>query len=82
MGLSPLCLMADPSCLLLSHCMSRPCSPPRDAESEDGDYMRFDKAYRNLSLLITTGPGPVPSLDGENIVVGQVTGECGRGPRL
>ncbi|KAL4859096.1 Peptidyl-prolyl cis-trans isomerase CYP28 [Chlorella vulgaris] len=43
------------------------------SESEDGDYMRFDKSYRNLSLLITTGPGPVPSLDGENIVVGQVT---------
>ncbi len=46
------------------------------AENEDDDYIRFGKGYRNLSLLITTGPGPVPSLDGENIVVGQVSGEA------
>ncbi|KAL4431600.1 hypothetical protein ABPG77_001442 [Micractinium sp. CCAP 211/92] len=43
------------------------------SENEDDDYIRFGKGYRNLSLLITTGPGPVPSLDGENIVVGQVS---------
>ncbi|PSC76546.1 peptidyl-prolyl cis-trans isomerase chloroplastic [Micractinium conductrix] len=42
------------------------------SESEDEDFLRFGKGYRNLGLLITTGPGPVPSLDGENIVVGQV----------
>lgn len=43
------------------------------SENEDDDFIRFDPKYRNLSLLITTGPGPVPSLDGENIVVGQVS---------
>lgn len=50
------------------------CASPA-AENEDDDFIRFEKGYRNLSLLVTTGPGPVPSLDGENIVVGQVTGE-------
>ncbi|EFN53309.1 hypothetical protein CHLNCDRAFT_26066, partial [Chlorella variabilis] len=45
------------------------------SENVDDSYLRFDKGYRNLSLLITTGPAPVPSLDGENIVVGQVTPE-------
>ncbi|KAL4458988.1 hypothetical protein ABPG75_013853 [Micractinium tetrahymenae] len=43
------------------------------SENEDEEFIRFGKDYRNLSLLITTGPGPVPSLDGENIVVGQVS---------
>lgn len=46
--------------------------------------MRFDPKYKNLSLLVTTGPGPVPSLDGENIVVGSVLGALrsrGRGGR-
>jgi peptidyl-prolyl cis-trans isomerase B (cyclophilin B) len=28
--------------------------------------------YRNVEFLITTGPGPVPSLDGRNIVFGKV----------
>lgn len=44
------------------------------AANEDEDYLRQDRDYRNLSFLITTGPGPVPSLDGENIVFGQVIG--------
>ena len=47
-------------------------SCPRAAENEDAEEARFGRDYRNLSLLITTGPGPVPSLDGENIVVGHV----------
>ena len=56
--------------------MAPPLPPPCAAhatENVDDSYLRFDKGYRNLSLLITTGPAPVPSLDGENIVVGQVT---------
>lgn len=42
------------------------------SENEDDGYFRSTPGYRNLSLLITTGPGPVPDLDDENIVVGQV----------
>ena len=56
-------------------CPCRRSASVWDAENEDEDFIRFGKNYRNLSLLITTGPGPVPSLDGENIVVGSVSGE-------
>eukprot|EP00889_Picochlorum_renovo_P000534 jgi/Picre1/27564/NNA_000531.t1 len=39
----------------------------------DDEYIRGRKGYRELSFLITTGPGPVPSLDDENIVFGRVS---------
>lgn len=28
--------------------------------------------YRNMEFLITTGPGPVPRLDGQDVVFGRV----------
>ena len=42
------------------------------SENEDEDYLRLKRDYRNLSFLITTGPGPASALDGENIVFGQL----------
>lgn len=39
----------------------------------DEEYIRDRKGYKELSFLITTGPGPVPSLDDENIVFGRVS---------
>ena len=43
------------------------------SENEDDDALRFGlDRYQPLSFLITTGPAPAPSLDGENIVFGRV----------
>lgn len=42
------------------------------SQNEDEDYLRATRDYRNLSFLITTGPGPAPILDDENIVFGVV----------
>lgn len=39
----------------------------------DDDFYRNRAGYTELSFLITTGPGPVPSLDEENIVFGRVS---------
>jgi peptidyl-prolyl cis-trans isomerase B (cyclophilin B) len=44
------------------------------SENEDDAYLRNGPGYRNLSFLITTGPGLAYSLDGENIVFGAVAG--------
>jgi len=38
----------------------------------DDEFYRNKSGYIDLSFLITTGPGPVPSLDEENIVFGRV----------
>ena len=40
------------------------------ANNDDSDN-KARKGFRNTQFLITTGPGPVPSLDGENIVFGR-----------
>jgi peptidyl-prolyl cis-trans isomerase B (cyclophilin B) len=42
--------------------------------SQNDDYPDIKQAreYRNMQFLITTGPGPVPTLDGENVVFGRV----------
>lgn len=34
--------------------------------------MKLDPDYRNVEFLITTGPGPCPELDNQNIVFGSV----------
>lgn len=41
-------------------------------ESDDDDSLRLAPGYRAAQFLITTGPGPVPRLDGANIVFGRV----------
>lgn len=68
------CLLPRPA-----HRPTRASDPNPDAhtaaENEDEEYVRQGKSYRPLSLLITTGPAPVPFLDEGNIVVGQVVGE-------
>ena len=40
--------------------------------NDDDDAVRMRPGYRAAEFLITTGPGPVPSLDGANIVFGGV----------
>ncbi|CAL5226930.1 g9808 [Coccomyxa viridis] len=42
------------------------------AENDDDPLLRQRSNYRYTEFLITTGPGPVPSLDGQNIVIGTV----------
>lgn len=42
--------------------------------SQNDDYPDLKQArdYHDMQFLITTGPGPVPVLDGENVVFGRV----------
>lgn len=42
-------------------------------KNADDDFYRNRPGYVELGFLITTGPGPVPSLDEENIVFGRVS---------
>ncbi|XP_078438223.1 cyclophilin-like peptidyl-prolyl cis-trans isomerase family protein [Wolffia australiana] len=41
-------------------------------ENDDYDEIRLNPSYRNVEFLVTTGPGPCPRLDGQNIVFGTV----------
>lgn len=41
-------------------------------ENDDSPLYRDRINYRNTEFLITTGPGPAPQLDGEDIVFGKV----------
>lgn len=43
------------------------------SENMDEEFVRNRKNYTEMSFLITTGPGPVPRLDEQNIVFGRVT---------
>eukprot|EP00249_Psilotum_nudum_P013754 c24491_g2_i1 orf=59-1072(+) len=40
--------------------------------NDDDDKFKLKKDYRNVEFLITTGPGPAPQLDNNNIVFGTV----------
>ena len=42
------------------------------AAADDDPLIRLRPGYRAAEFAITTGPGPVPSLDGGNIVFGRV----------
>ncbi|XP_058067506.1 peptidyl-prolyl cis-trans isomerase CYP28, chloroplastic [Magnolia sinica] len=42
------------------------------SENDDEDGIKLDPNYRNVEFLITTGPGPCPELDNQNIVFGEV----------
>lgn len=42
------------------------------SENDDDDELKLDPNYHNVEFLITTGPGPCPQLDSENIVFGTV----------
>jgi peptidyl-prolyl cis-trans isomerase B (cyclophilin B) len=46
-------------------------------KNSDDDFYRNRPGYVELGFLITTGPGPVPSLDEENIVFGRVSSGLG-----
>lgn len=41
-------------------------------ENDDSPLYRDRMEYRNIEFLITTGPGPVPRLDGQEVVFGRV----------
>ncbi|XP_020267023.1 peptidyl-prolyl cis-trans isomerase CYP28, chloroplastic, partial [Asparagus officinalis] len=42
------------------------------SENDDYDEIKLDPDYRNVEFLVTTGPGPCPQLDNQNIVFGTV----------
>ena len=42
------------------------------AENDDDPLLRDSEGYHNTQFLITTGPGPAPQLDGQDLVFGQV----------
>ncbi|KAJ3698371.1 hypothetical protein LUZ61_002076 [Rhynchospora tenuis] len=41
-------------------------------QNDDEDEIKLDPEYHNMEFLVTTGPGPCPQLDNENIVFGTV----------
>ncbi|CAL5011684.1 unnamed protein product [Urochloa decumbens] len=41
-------------------------------ENDDDDDIKLNPNYHNVEFLVTTGPGPCPELDGQNIVFGTV----------
>ncbi|CAM0911456.1 unnamed protein product [Alopecurus aequalis] len=41
-------------------------------QNDDDDGIKFNPNYHNVEFLVTTGPGPCPELDGQNIVFGTV----------
>jgi hypothetical protein len=41
-------------------------------QNDDDDEIKLDPEYHNMEFLVTTGPGPCPELDNENIVFGTV----------
>jgi peptidyl-prolyl cis-trans isomerase B (cyclophilin B) len=41
-------------------------------QNDDDDDIKLNPNYHNLEFLVTTGPGPCPELDGQNIVFGTV----------
>lgn len=42
------------------------------SENDDYDEIKLNPSYRNVEFMVTTGPGPCPQLDGQNIVFGTV----------
>ncbi|MQL77715.1 hypothetical protein Taro_010121 [Colocasia esculenta] len=42
------------------------------SENDDYEQIKMDPNYRNVEFLVTTGPGPCPQLDNQNIVFGTV----------
>ncbi|KAJ1267978.1 hypothetical protein BS78_07G100800 [Paspalum vaginatum] len=41
-------------------------------QNDDDDEIKLSPNYHNVEFLVTTGPGPCPELDGQNIVFGTV----------
>lgn len=41
-------------------------------DNDDSPMYRDRSSYRNTEFLITTGPGPAPQLDGEDMVFGKI----------
>lgn len=63
--------LSDPAAFQLPH--SRPGTLALSlSENDEEPGVRERPGYRPTEFLITTGPGPVPRLDGSNIVFGRV----------
>ncbi|XP_074591041.1 peptidyl-prolyl cis-trans isomerase CYP28, chloroplastic-like [Curcuma longa] len=61
----------DPKAFQLKH--SRPGTLSLClSENDDDEAVKLEPDYHNLEFLVTTGPGPCPQLDNENIVFGTV----------
>ncbi|CAK0786188.1 hypothetical protein CVIRNUC_009401 [Coccomyxa viridis] len=69
--LAPNTELLDPQSFRLEH--NRPGTVSvAISENDDDALLKQRSSYRNTEFLITTGPGPVPSLDGQNVVIGTV----------
>ncbi|KAG6508987.1 peptidyl-prolyl cis-trans isomerase CYP28, chloroplastic-like [Zingiber officinale] len=61
----------DPKAFQLKH--SRPGTLSLClSENDDNESVKLEPDYHNVEFLVTTGPGPCPQLDNENIVFGTV----------
>eukprot|EP00877_Chromochloris_zofingiensis_P002669 jgi/Chrzof1/12402/Cz06g33060.t1_CYP28 len=70
-GLQPNTELSEATAFKLPH--SRPGTVSLSLSENDEDPKLKDRSgYRNTEFLITTGPGPVPRLDGVNVVFGKV----------
>ncbi|RCV30599.1 hypothetical protein SETIT_6G108400v2 [Setaria italica] len=45
-------------------------------QNDDDNDIKLNPNYHNVEFLVTTGPGPCPQLDGQNIVFGTVLEAC------
>lgn len=63
--------IVDPKAFKLKH--SRPGTLSLClAQNDDDEGIKLNADYRNVEFLVTTGPGPCPELDDENVVFGTV----------
>lgn len=61
----------DPKAFELSHARPGTLSLCL-GQNDDDDDIKLNPDYHNVEFLVTTGPGPCPELDGQNIVFGTV----------
>ena len=71
--LAPNTDVALPAGFSLPHARPGTVSLSLAADNDEDPAVRERAGYRPTELLITTGPGPVPRLDGLNLVFGRVT---------
>ncbi|KAI8475866.1 MAG: cyclophilin-like domain-containing protein [Monoraphidium minutum] len=72
-GLQPNPDLSSPAGFKLSHGRPGTVSLSISGDNDEDPSIRERLNYRPLEFLITTGPGPVPRLDGINLVFGRVT---------
>ncbi|GBF91011.1 peptidyl-prolyl cis-trans isomerase, chloroplastic [Raphidocelis subcapitata] len=72
-GLRPNTDISSPAGFKLTHGRPGTVSLSIASDNDEDPAVRDKPGYRPLEFLITTGPGPVPRLDGLNLVFGRVT---------